>query len=89
MPSGKYVYLPAFKHHVAGRDYGSSGGTFFFLGDYVERNFKEIYRAGDGLIVQCKGLVDYWQKMGLNIPLHIIPRPVDVRSLIGLLGGPY
>ena len=87
------IYLPAFKHHMVPEEILAAPGAerfFDFLGDYVEKNFSEIYGAGDGLIVQCKGLVDYWQKMGLNIPLHIIPRPVDVRSFDRPLGpDPY
>jgi 1,2-diacylglycerol 3-alpha-glucosyltransferase len=44
----------------------------------VEKHFCDLYDAGDGLIVQCQGLVDYWRNKGLEVPLHIIPRPVDV-----------
>lgn len=83
------IYLPAFKHHMLPEHMiDGVGKPFFdFLSNYVEQNFVDIYGAGDGLIVQCKGLVDYWRSMGLTVPLHIIPRPVDVRSFDRPLSG--
>jgi glycosyltransferase involved in cell wall biosynthesis len=44
----------------------------------VESSFAKTYNAGDGLIVQCNGLADYWREFGLQVPIHTIPRPIDV-----------
>jgi glycosyltransferase involved in cell wall biosynthesis len=43
----------------------------------VESSFAKAYNAGDGLIVQCRGLADYWLDYGLDVPIHVIPRPID------------
>jgi glycosyltransferase involved in cell wall biosynthesis len=76
------IYLPAFAQHLlpnavyrvqAARDFWS------WLSWTIERSFARVYNAGDGLIVQCQGLADYWAKKGLQVPLHVIPRPIDVR----------
>jgi glycosyltransferase involved in cell wall biosynthesis len=75
------VHLPSFAHHVLPEDVlnGRLSKPFFDgLQNYVEKHFCDLYDAGDGLIVQCQGLVDYWRNKGLEVPLHIIPRPVDV-----------
>jgi glycosyltransferase involved in cell wall biosynthesis len=82
------IYLPAFKSHMIPEEMlnGVGGGFFDFLSNYVEDNFRDIYGSGDGVIVQCKGLVDYWREKGLTVPLHIIPRPIDVRSFDRPLG---
>jgi glycosyltransferase involved in cell wall biosynthesis len=82
------IYLEAFKSHMIPEEMlnGVAGGFFDYLSNYAEENFRDIYGAGDGLIVQCKGLVDYWREKGLTVPLHIIPRPIDVRSFDRPLG---
>ena len=75
------VYLPSFAHHFLPQEVldGRFSKPFFDgLQNYVEKHFCDLYDAGDGLIVQCQGLVDYWRNKGLEVPLHIIPRPVDV-----------
>lgn len=77
------VYLPSFAHHFLPQDVldGRMSKPFFDgLQNYVEKHFCELYDSGDGLIVQCQGLVDYWRNKGLEVPLHIIPRPVDVQN---------
>ena len=77
------VYLPSFAHHFLPEDVLNaplSKPVFERLQAYVEKHFCELYDAGDGLIVQCQGLVDYWRNKGLEVPLHIIPRPVDVQT---------
>ena len=77
------VYLPSFAHHFLPQEVldGRFSKPFFDgLQNYVEKHFCDLYDAGDGLIVQCQGLVDYWRNKGLEVPLHIIPRPVDVRN---------
>lgn len=43
-----------------------------------ERKFARVYNMHDGLIVQCAALANYWQEVGtLQVPLHVIPRPID------------
>jgi 1,2-diacylglycerol 3-alpha-glucosyltransferase len=77
------THFPAFKHHMMPKkvlEAPVTGPLLEGLSNYVEKSFTDIYSAGDGLIVQCQGLVDYWRDKGLDVPVHIIPRPVDVRS---------
>jgi len=43
-----------------------------------ERKFARVYNQHDGLIVQCAALANYWRDVGtLEVPLHVIPRPID------------
>ena len=77
------VYLPSFAHHFLPEDVLNaplSKPVFERLQAYVEKHFCELYDAGDGLIVQCQGLVDYWRNKGLEVPLHIILASVDVQT---------
>ena len=75
------IHLPSFVHHGVSEKLlnGPLRGAFSLLSDFVERSFCSIYDNSDGLIVQCQGLVDYWRRIGLKVPLHIIPRPIDLR----------
>lgn len=43
----------------------------------VEMSFARVYNAGDGLIVQCSGLAEAWEALGVDVPIHVIPRPID------------
>ncbi len=52
----------------------------------VEASVVKAYNAGDGLIVQCQGLADYWANLGLEVPLHVIPRPIDTAVFDAPLG---
>jgi glycosyltransferase involved in cell wall biosynthesis len=87
------IYLPAFAHHFAGDAVTEGRFTkpvFDWLTNYVETSFCKVFDESDGLIVQCQGLVDYWRKIGLEVPLHIIPRPIDPRVFERPLGkDPY
>ncbi len=77
------VYLPAFVHHAIPEALtapDAMAGFWQWATDAVEGTFAGVYGAGDGLIVQCQGLVDYWRKVGLQVPIHVIPRPIDVRN---------
>ena len=83
------IHLPAFAHHAvpdALLNNRISGRFFEFLTRYVENRFCNIYSQSDGLVVQCQGLVDYWRNIGLDVPLHIIPRPIDLRVFDRPLG---
>ena len=77
------IHLPSFAHHAVPDSLLENRITkpiFDFLTRYAERRFCNIYAQSDGLIVQCQGLVDYWRNIGLDVPLHIIPRPIDLRT---------
>lgn len=52
----------------------------------VEASFAKTYNQGDGLIVQCRGLANYWREFGLEVPIHTIPRPIDVEIFDRPLG---
>ncbi len=88
------VYLPGFVKHAIPEVLLSSGpGKRFFdaLTKRVEASFAAVYNAGDGLIVQCQGLVDYWREVGMiDVPIHVIQRPIDVRNFNRAVGkDPY
>src|SRR5262245_57437222 len=79
------VYIPGFAQYAlphqlykieAVRDFWSRVPT-----KAVEASFARAYSAGDGLIVQCQGLADYWLQLGLDVPIHVIPRPIDTAVL--------
>jgi glycosyltransferase involved in cell wall biosynthesis len=76
------IYLPAFAQHLLpDRVYRieTARNLWSGLSDSIERKFAACYNAGDGLIVQCMALAEYWQTKGtLTVPLHVIPRPIDV-----------
>lgn len=83
------VYLPGFAHHAIPEEvlnYGPTKPFFDGLTRGVENVFGGAFNEGDGLIVQCQGLVDYWRNRGLQIPIHIIQRPIDVRNFNRELG---
>ncbi len=83
------IYLPGFVHHAINDDllYNPVLAPFWeFLTGFTERSFGGAFNACDGLIVQCQGLVDYWRNIGLDVPLHVIQRPIDVRNFNRPLG---
>jgi 1,2-diacylglycerol 3-alpha-glucosyltransferase len=83
------IYLPAFAQHMLPDqlyEIGVVREKWNGLADWLERKFAVAYNGGDGLIVQCQGLADYWKDKGLTVPLHVIPRPIDVRNFDRPLG---
>lgn len=83
------IYLPAFAQHVLPNklyQFEPLRNAWAGLSDTVERSFAAVYNGGDGLIVQCQALADYWNQKGLQVPLHVIPRPIDVRIFDRPLG---
>ncbi|MEY3014847.1 MAG: hypothetical protein RIT45_3582 [Pseudomonadota bacterium] len=83
------VYLPGFAHHAIPEEalnFGPTKPLFDKLTRGVENVFGGAFNEGDGLIVQCQGLVDYWRNRGLSVPIHIIQRPIDVRNFNRELG---
>ncbi len=87
------TYLPEFVHHAIPKgllQFPGSSGFWNWATKSVENSFARVFNAGDGLIVLCQGLVDYWQRMGLEVPIHVIQRPIDVRIFNRKLGpDPY
>ena len=76
------TYLPEFAHHAIPKNILELPGTRRFwdwLTVAFERSFANVFNNGDGLIVLCQGLVDYWEGKGLQVPIHVIQRPIDVR----------
>ncbi len=74
------IYLPSFAQHVLPEALYKVGFLRERLASFapaVEASFTRTYNAGDGLIVQCSGLERYWRQYGLEVPLHVIPRPID------------
>ena len=83
------IYLPAFAQHMLPDqlfEISAIREKWTSLSDWLERKFAVAYNGGDGLIVQCQGLADYWKDKGLTVPLHVIPRPIDVRNFDRPLG---
>jgi len=83
-------YLPGFAHAVMPErllEWGPLVPTWDNLTKKVEQSFARVYNAGDGLIVQCQGLIDYWRSIGMiDVPIHVINRPIDVRNFNRPLG---
>lgn len=76
------TYLPEFAQHAIPKDvleFEPMRPFWDGLTKWVEASFARVFNAGDGLIVMCQGLVDYWEGLGLQVPMHVIQRPIDVR----------
>jgi glycosyltransferase involved in cell wall biosynthesis len=76
------IHLPAFAQHLlpdALYKFQPLMERWMSLAPPVERTFAKVYNGCDGLIVQCDGLSDYWVNRGIECPVHVIPRPIDVR----------
>ncbi len=41
----------------------------------LERFYVSVYNASDGLVVLSEGLREYWRSRGVEVPIHVIPRP--------------
>ncbi len=83
------VHLPGFVHHAIHEDllnFPPLSGFWSAATRGVESVFGAAFNAGDGLIVQCQGLVEYWRRIGLQVPIHVIQRPIDVRNFNRELG---
>ncbi len=83
------IYLPGFVHHAINEDlltFPPLEGFWSAATRGVENVFGAAFNAGDGLIVQCQGLVEYWRRIGLQVPIHVIQRPIDVRNFNRELG---
>jgi 1,2-diacylglycerol 3-alpha-glucosyltransferase len=75
------IYLPGFAQHLLPNkiyQIETIRNAWAKLAPKVEASFAKAYNGGDGLIVQCQALADYWKEFGLDVPLHTIPRPIDV-----------
>ncbi len=75
------IYLPGFAQHLLPNkiyQIEAIRNAWARLAPRVEASFAKVYNSGDGLIVQCQALANYWKEFGLDVPLHTIPRPIDV-----------
>ena len=75
------IYLPGFAQHLLPNKLYSIEWIrhrWASISPKVEASFAKTYNSGDGLIVQCQALAAYWKEFGLDVPLHTIPRPIDV-----------
>lgn len=43
----------------------------------IERDFARMYNDGDGLVVQSRYMVEYWEERGVRVPIHVVGRPID------------
>ena len=43
----------------------------------IERDFARMYNEGDGLVVQSRYMVEYWEERGVRVPIHVVGRPID------------
>ena len=75
------IYLPAWAQHVLPESIYKNEKLRTIWSGFArtfERKFANTYNQGDGLIVQCATLANYWREVGtLTVPLHVIPRPID------------
>lgn len=75
------IYTPGFMHHGLPKALTRFAPVRrFFAGvpaRAIDGLLAQAYNGGDGLVVQCDGLARYWEGLGLKVPLHVIPRPID------------
>ncbi|MFT4703651.1 MAG: 1,2-diacylglycerol 3-alpha-glucosyltransferase [Bradymonadia bacterium] len=43
----------------------------------LEKDFARMYNDGDGLVVQSRYMEGYWQDRGVEVPIHVVGRPID------------
>lgn len=57
---------------------------------FAEGACVRAYNDSDGLVVLSEGLERYWRKLGVVVPIHVIPRAVDPRVVASRAGDdPY
>lgn len=52
----------------------------------AERACVDVYNNSDGLVVLSEGLERYWRRLGVDVPIHVIPRTVNpwiLKSRVG------
>ncbi|MBX2814154.1 MAG: glycosyltransferase [Myxococcales bacterium] len=58
--------------------------------DYIvpraERACVKAYNNSDGLIVLSKGLETYWRELGVQVPIHVIPRSINPNVVQSRMG---
>lgn len=52
----------------------------------LEQASVRVYNQSDGLIVLSRGLKRYWRDLGVQVPIHVIPRAVDPRVVHAPIG---
>jgi glycosyltransferase involved in cell wall biosynthesis len=74
MPSVYNVLLPdaLLKNKLVDRAFSQG------LMPFVEGLTANVYNESDGLIVLCRGLEQYWRDRGVTVPIHVIPRAIDL-----------
>lgn len=74
MPSVYNVLLPdaLLQNKVVDRAFSHG------LMPFVEGLTANVYNESDGLIVLCRGLEQYWRERGVTVPIHVIPRAIDL-----------
>lgn len=45
--------------------------------DNTERSLARAINQGDGMIVQSRFMVKYWEERGVDVPLHVVGRPIN------------
>lgn len=53
---------------------------------FAESISVRAYNDSDGLVVLSEGLERYWRKLGVVVPIHVIPRAVDARVVASTVG---
>ena len=46
---------------------------------FAESQTVNAYNASDGLIVLSPGLRRYWRRLGVTVPIHVIPRAIETK----------
>jgi len=74
MPSVYNVLLPdaLLKNKLVDRAFSQG------LMPFVEGLTANVYNESDGLIVLSRGLEQYWRDRGVTVPIHVIPRAIDL-----------
>lgn len=74
------IHLPTHSHFLVGdKLYKQERVRDMLAGsaDSAERAMGRIVNQGDGLIVQSRFMVKYWEERGVEVPIHVVGRPIN------------
>ena len=76
------IHLPTHSHFLVGDKLYKKELVRNILkeqADNTERNLARIMNQGDGMIVQSRFMVKYWEERGIEVPIHVVGRPINPR----------
>lgn len=74
------IHLPTHSHFLVGDRLYRQRAVRNLLQDQADNTERSLARAinqGDGMIVQSRFMVKYWEDRGVEVPLHVVGRPIN------------